>query len=220
MSAEVHHGHRNPMAAGTEYSAMIYLCAGLMVLAVQDGDGTRTDRNLCGLNSLTLVLSFLSDDPHQEEIDKLLPIERAPFSLAELDSAARQLGYKTSLIHWNSVADAVFDCPAIIHLRARQTSTEPDHFVACFGETSEGLCLAEFPSPPFMLPRHRLDRFWDGDVLYIEKPNGKVVESLLRESYWDVALKLGSIVLGLYLLFRIAREVMHAKARTSGRPLT
>jgi ABC-type bacteriocin/lantibiotic exporter with double-glycine peptidase domain len=175
------------------------------------------DRNTCGLNSLSLVLAFLSSNPDQSELSDLLPIDKAPFSFEELDSAACRLGYKTSLVHWRSVHGASFDCPTILHIRSKRSSGVPDHFLACFGETSDGLFVAEFPYPPFILPRHRLEQIWSGDALYIEKPTGTVTDDLRRESHWGrVSIVLNTaLILGLFLIIGIEVRRVRREAPTA-----
>ncbi len=183
-----------------------------LVMLAADGDA-RTDRNACGLNSLTLALAFLSDDPDQGPLNDLLPMDQAPFSFADLDGAARRLGYKTYLVRWTSHGAATFDCPAILHIRAKRSSSEPDHFLACFGETAEGLIVAEFPDAPFVLPRHRLERIWDGDVLYIESRDGIAIDHLRRASVGNRLLAACGGMLTLFLVATIGFEVRRGRSR-------
>jgi len=153
----------------------------------------RADRNACGLNSMTMALAFLSGDPDQGELARRLPLERAPFTLADLDSAARSLGYETYLARWRLPGEAVFGCPTILHIRGKESSRVPDHFLVCFGETAAGLCVAEFPGKPFVLPRRRLERIWDGDLLYVDRPGRTSISRFRHEAFWGAA----GLVLGV-----------------------
>jgi ABC-type bacteriocin/lantibiotic exporter with double-glycine peptidase domain len=149
------------------------------------------------LNSLTLLLAFLSGDSDQSELTQLLPIERAPFSLLELESAARAQGFETELARWRWPKEAALTCPAILHVRGKDSSTAPDHFLASFGETADGLCVAEFPKKPFILPRRRLEQIWRGDVLYIDRPGRTPITELRRGALLDTAclvFGLGSVI--------------------------
>jgi len=171
----------------------------------------RADRDVCGLNSMTLVLAFLSGDPDQSELAGRLPLERAPSSLTDLDWSARGLGYETYLARWRSPAEAAFRSPTILHIRGNESSRVPDHFLACFGETAAGLCVAEFPGKPFILPRSRLERIWNGDVLYVDRPGGACISRLRREAFWATA-GLVLCVSSLFLLSsRLIYEAWHGR---------
>src|SRR5579883_665495 len=174
-------------------------------------DDVRADRNACGLNSMTLALAFLSGEPDQGELARRLPLDHAPFSLAELDAAARSLGYETFLARWHSVGEAEFGCPAILHIRANENSRSPDHFLACFGETAGGLCVAEFPRKPFILPRRRLERIWDGDVLSIDHPGRATISRLQREAFLSTAGLVVGVGLVAFLSSRLIYEAWYGR---------
>lgn len=167
----------------------------VMLLAMDERADSRLDRNACGLNSLALINTFLGASEGRGQLERLLPMSRAPFSYRDVEGAARHVGRKTYLVHWGSKSSATFACPAILHIRANQPTGPPDHFLACFGETAEGLVVAEFPHPPFILPRSKLEPLWDGDVLYVENPQGTVIDGLRRRVLVDRICRITTYVL-------------------------
>lgn len=175
------------------------------------GRDARADRKVCGRNGLGLVLAHLGAPTDFARLDSLLPNDRAPFSFAEVEEAARTAGRRTHLVRWKRPGEADFRGPSILHLRMGKSSTEADHFLACFGETSEGLCVAEFPNKPFFLPRHRLEQIWDGDVLYIDNGDGATIDRLILERNVR-RLTLGlCVVVTLLVIARSLRRVYRAR---------
>jgi predicted double-glycine peptidase len=174
------------------------------VFALSPSDN-RVDRNVCGRISLMSVLHFVSGNSHAEELGHLLPNERAPFSMAEIEAAARTLGYQTRLMSWSSKTQAAFPCPAVVHVRARGTSGSPDHFIACFGETAGGLCVGDFPLPPFSVSREDFNDYWAGHTLYIDQPRSLRMH-LLGSPLWMrlLAVDVGALVLAACLIRRPA----------------
>jgi len=188
---------------------MNWITSGLMVLvcsfipgfgavaAVAESPPTqRVDRNVCGRVSLMAVLHFVSGRSFAEELERLLPDDQAPFSLAQLDSAAKPLGFQTRLMHWNSKSQAEFPCPAIVHVRARGTSVSPNHFIACFGETAQGLCVCDFPLEPFSVSRQDFNDYWQGHSLYVDSAAGRRL-MLLGSPLWIrlIAVDAGVLIL-------------------------
>ncbi len=150
---------------------MTVLFASILVCSLNT-DEARSDAKICGLNSLYLVARYLDEDKQLGPLEQLLPTNKAPFSMAELDNAARSLGFNTSARHFMKKESVDFPSPAILHLRIKEDATQPDHFLACFGENSDGLIVAELPQEPFVIPRYRLLEIWDGDILYISNRPG------------------------------------------------
>ena len=176
----------------------------IALLSMDDRVDSRLDRNACGLNSLALLNAFLGAPEGRGPLEQVLPMSRAPFSYRDLESAAIHVGLKTYLVHWGSKSRATFACPSILHIRANRPTGPPDHFLACFGETAEGLVVAEFPHPPFVLPRSKLEPLWDGDVLYVERPDGTVINGLRRRVFLDRASRTTTYVLaGTLALFAL-----------------
>lgn len=189
------------------------IASGLMVLvsslvlefgaaaAVAESPPTqRVDRNVCGRVSLMAVLHFVSGQSFAEELERLLPDDQAPFSLAQLDSAAKSLGFQTRLMHWNSKSQAEFPCPAVVHVRARGTSVSPNHFIACFGETPQGLCVCDFPLEPFSVSRQDFNDYWQGHSLYIDSAAGRRL-MLLGSPLWIRLIAVDAGVLILVAVF-------------------
>jgi len=164
-----------------------------LVAAVSGLDDARLDRDMCGLNSLAVVSAFVQKNPNRSIFDHLLPAEKAPFSLAELERAAGELGLKTYLATWSSKSQARFECPGILHVRARPDSKSPDHFVACMGMTDDKVCIVDFPSAPRLVARDDLLAAWEGDVLYIQGSDGRVIDTLTWESRWRTLVYIGWI---------------------------
>ena len=194
---------------GEKMRSSLILVIGLSISGLSDD--VRADRDACGLNNLTLVLAYLSGDPDQPGLAQLLPLKRAPFSLAELELAAHSLGYDTELARWRRPKQASFRCPAILHIRRSESSTAPDHFLACFGESADGICVAEFPRPPLILSRRRLERVWDGDLLYVDRPGRTAITELRRGAFLDTACLVLSVSSVLLLSSMLIYEAWHGR---------
>ena len=166
----------------------------IILLGLGFTDEIRADREVCGLNCLVLIDQFLQDGKNYEEIVARLPVEKAPFSLHELQQAAEQIGYNAWIVKWQDVNEATFECPSILYIKGKNDSLGLDHFIPCFGETSQGLCFAEFPGRPAILNKSRLPTIWQGDMLYIEGAHGNVVNSLKASIQWNWYFKLSFVV--------------------------
>lgn len=149
-----------------------------MSLTMSGGDEiiVRADRNVCGSNSLLAIIYFLGGSMDRRKLDSLLPVEKAPFSMRQLNDAAVHLGYITEAYHFENKNKISFEHPAILHIKKKDTSMSPDHFMACVGETTEGLVVVDFPRDPFLLDRQRLFQIWDGDALFIVQSKNKKYE--------------------------------------------
>ncbi|MEX2176519.1 MAG: DUF1573 domain-containing protein [Pirellulaceae bacterium] len=163
-------------------------------LALQSSD-TRIGAQVCGSNSLTLAASYLSGTP-ADEVHALLDPARAPFSLADLDRAARQVGLQTAVLRWNDKRQARFDCPAVLHVRAKHASTACDHFITCFGEQGDYLCVADFPGAPKLVSRDWVFRFWEGDALYLDAPGGTRIDAVQQGNGFAFAIWIVAAVAG------------------------
>lgn len=186
----------------------------VLVLACCVSDDADAGRLACGINSVTLALNYLGKSTDENTLRRLLPIERAPFSLKELEDAATQMGMKTRSYHWESPKTAKFLCPSILHIRGNSLDGPPDHFVVCFGETKAGLCVAEFPQHPTILSREKLEQIWDGDALYIENMDGAVIDQLdhgFRNRLIVIAIVGMLITTSTILLRRRYRDAMVSK---------
>ncbi len=159
----------------------------------QYGNDTRIDAKMCGANSLALAARFVGN-VQPERILALMEASRAPFSLRDLDGAARAVGLRTAVLHWHDKREARFTCPAVLHVRVSETSTSADHFLTCFGSRGEDLCVADFPGPPAFVSREWVLRFWDGDALYLDGGDGTQIASLTRGDHFQEAL---FVVVGL-----------------------
>jgi ABC-type bacteriocin/lantibiotic exporter with double-glycine peptidase domain len=173
----------------------------LAIFVAHPNSDTRVDDKVCGMNSLMLGAAYVNDiDPDQ--VRDLLDPERAPFSLQDLDQAARQLQLRTALWRWRDKRLARFDCPAILHIRASENSTECDHFIVCFGHNGEKLCVADYPRHPSLVSREWVLRFWDGDALYLDRANGTQIAALTRRNdtlavHWVVVGIAGAVFIWL-----------------------
>lgn len=140
-------------------------------------DSTRADAQVCGANSLALAAAYVADI-HASDIYSLLSAERAPFSLGDLEDAARKAGLRSSVLRWKNKEAARFHCPAILHVRGQSSSTQCDHFIVCFGESEEFLCVADYPRPPTLVPRDHVFEYWEGDALYVDDATGRRITHL------------------------------------------
>jgi Peptidase C39 family len=141
-------------------------------------DEVLTAKNMCGPNNLALVIAYLDGGSHDQRLEDNLKKGNSPYSLSELEGISRRMGYKTLTLHWQVPADARFDCPAILHVRNDHSAERPNHFIACFGKTKGGVCVADFPGRPRIVSDSHLQRIWDGDLLYLDRPDGRSLNAL------------------------------------------
>lgn len=94
--------------------------------------------------------------------------------------AGRSAGISTLLAHWPNPSLANLDCPCILHVKSTESSSEPDHFIVCFGSQGENVVLADYPGLPVIVPKERLNRFWSGALLYVAKPGDARIEQVER----------------------------------------
>jgi hypothetical protein len=116
-------------------------------------------------------------------------------------------------VRWREKSAATFTCPAVVHVRASRSSVAPDHFIACFGETTDGLCVGEFPNAPFVMSRARFNDFWDGDVLYIDLDDGTAIAGLRRARMLRI---LAGVLGGMMLVGSIALGVVQRRQTRRG----
>jgi ABC-type bacteriocin/lantibiotic exporter with double-glycine peptidase domain len=136
--------------------------------------------------------------------------------LHDLEEAAQQLGLRTAALRWKDKQRARFDCPAILHVRSRATLTACDHFVTCFGERDNLLCIADYPKAPAMVPRERVLEHWDGDALYLDDARGDRLAKLLANPLRSaVGLGVGTLVLAIK---RRQRPKLKSKPAALGPP--
>lgn len=177
------------------------LCAALLV-----GEGARADAEVCGRNALGLVAAYHHTSA---DLDTLLPSGLAPFSFADLERAANEIGLEAYLVRWSKPESARFDCPAILRVRRKPDDSEPDHFIACFGRVGEKIVAADFPGEPLAVPWDRFSQIWDGEMLYVESRPGRVIADLkseLRASrHWRLAGFWAGVSSAVLLLFCAAR---------------
>ncbi len=179
----------------------------LQSTAISQEDVNLSD-NMCGPNSLSLILAYLSGDLSKDFMELGPDPGKHPFSLAELEDLARQPGYRTLLLHWEAKEAASFDCPALLHVRSARAGGTPDHFIACFGSINKGICIADFPRSPRVLPYEDLYRIWDGDVLYVDRRDSWALDRLRFDAYGyrdGVRISL-LVVFGAASLYVVARR--------------
>src|SRR5262245_39734997 len=75
------------------------------------------DRNLCGRHALAIVAQYAGAPISSKAMDAVLPVEGAPFSLADLDQAARAVGLTTDLVRSRSVGNPDLTSPSILYWR-------------------------------------------------------------------------------------------------------
>ena len=149
----------------------------------------------CGRYALTLVGRFVNAERLPAAWDRSLPSEKAPFSLRELEGAARDAGLQTLLVQWSDPFAADLRCPCILHIRATEYSAEPDHFIACFGSKGQEVCLGDYPRLPTMIPQKKLCRYWRGAALYVSRPGNIEFDRLRRRIQMTSASWVGAGVL-------------------------
>jgi ABC-type bacteriocin/lantibiotic exporter with double-glycine peptidase domain len=126
-----------------------------------------TEPKCCGRHALSLVASFLGVEQPSVSWVHLLHDDDAPFSLDQLQEAALKAGLETLLVEWADPSSADLQCPCVLYARVSEESSEVNHFVACFGQKGDYVCLADYPRRPTMVPVEKLRRVWTGAVLYI-----------------------------------------------------
>jgi len=175
-----------------------------------DDAEVRVDRNMCGYNSMMLVLAYLNVPSGALKMRALMPPEQAPFTFAQLEACARMCGCRTYLTRYSDRERAKFACPAILHVRATTNSSIPDHFVACFGETRDGLVAADFPGEPVIVPRFRLLEFWDGDVLFIDTEEGTAITQMQDVRRRWIGSLVATVLLAATCLYGLTRSKRNA----------
>lgn len=123
---------------------------------------------MCGLHSVALVVNSLKESDHLtwNELCELLPPDRAPFSLSQIEFAAHKLGFETLALEWPDGVRPSFPCPAILQLF---TPAGDSHFITCFGELGGNVVLADFPGPVQIVPFEHLSAKWRGVTLYVSR---------------------------------------------------
>jgi hypothetical protein len=187
-----------------------YSVAVLFFTTIPDSVDTRIDAQLCGSNSLALSASFVAKIS-PAKVHSLLDEKRAPFSFQDLSTAARTLRLSTALVHWNNKSEARFDCPAILHVRGSVSSPTCDHFIVCFGQQGEHLCVADYPNSPKLVSREWVFRFWDGDALYIDDSSGSRIATVSPEWSSRGAIWLLAGVVGACLILIVSRWFKHSR---------
>ncbi len=171
----------------------------------------KADGPLCGRNGLGLALTFLDGTFHSEALDELLPSNRAPYSMADLERASHALGKRTFAAHWTRIGEATLDGPVILHVRSNPSTLQPNHYLVCFGETAMGLCVVDYPRQPFLLQRHQLTDTWDGDALYIDNGDGATINRLRREMFIRWAILAACAAAAVVVIGRRALGIYHAR---------
>jgi len=195
------------------------VCVASPVLAHERSADYRIDRNVCGRVSLMCVLHFVSGKSYDLELQRLLPDERAPFSIAEIEVAARTLGFETRLVKWATPSQATFPCAAVVHVRTKTASANPDHFVACYGESAGGLCIGNFPAQPFVISRSQFNEFWSGYALYVHRPGSWAIRWTGPWLWLRLAALDAGVLLAAAVLMRSARRTRAAAGNASATSL-
>jgi ABC-type bacteriocin/lantibiotic exporter with double-glycine peptidase domain len=166
--------------------------------------GEGVEQKYCGRHAIALVTSFVTGEEPSQVWDHLLPVDRAPFSLSELEQAAREAGFDTALVRWSDFNAAVLDCPCILYIKTSRYSAQPDHFIACLGSKDSAVCLADYPRWPSWVARENLRDVWSGVVLYVDRPGSSTLARLQcrlwRQSavkYFGMGLAIVSVMVGL-----------------------
>jgi hypothetical protein len=120
-------------------------------------DGEVVNEQFCGRYALSVAASFLGM-PHADWATALPP-EAAPYSLSDMDHAARMAGLDSLILHWDDVSNADLGGVCILLVRSTVSSPVPDHFVACFGSDRSTVLLGDFPLPPTWVSREKLSRY-------------------------------------------------------------
>jgi ABC-type bacteriocin/lantibiotic exporter with double-glycine peptidase domain len=187
----------------------------LYVLSVVCGSAPDTDlgRECCGRFALGMAVSVF--DPGYAELpwEDLLPSSHAPFSLADLERAARQIGLDALAVQWDDLQAADLSCACILHVRHSESSTEPDHFVTCFGSDRSAVLLADYPKMPVWVSREKLHRHWSGTALYLGRPG----DPQLNRLRWQIRLAALRRPVGALLLFGCVAGAWLALRRPSRR---
>jgi ABC-type bacteriocin/lantibiotic exporter with double-glycine peptidase domain len=170
-------------------------------------------REQCGKYSLSLAANYLNGEHGQEVWDQLLPSDRAPFSLADLESAARQAGLDTLLVQWADPSAADLRDVCILHVKASESSVQPDHFVTCFGTDRSAVLLGDYPNTPSWVSRDKLRRYWSGTALYIGRPGD------LARLRWQMRWAAARRPLGVLVMVVAAVGLCYALTRASRRGL-
>jgi hypothetical protein len=199
------------LATAATITLLSAICAGA---AQAPGEAeVRLDRDMCGYNSVMLVLDYLEMSLDASKIRALLPAEQAPFTFAQLERCARLCGCRTYLVHYTDRERATFRCPAILHVRANINSLVPDHFVVGFGETRDGLVAADFPGEPVIVPKSRLMQYWEGDALFIEAESGTAIAQMQSVRNRWIGSIFATVALAVLCLYGLTRSKRDAAAR-------
>lgn len=141
----------------------------LVLLAPGQGPGgeVEVEAKCCGRYALSLVAGFLDDREPGPDWESGLPSDAAPFSLSQLEAAAKQAGFEAASVHWPDPSAADLSIPCVLHVKPPGGS---DHFIACFGSRGDNVLIGDYPGWPKFVPRATLLRIWSGHALYLGRP--------------------------------------------------
>jgi hypothetical protein len=109
------------------------------------------------------------------------------------------------MLRWEDKGSARFSCPAILHVRADARSNACDHFITCFGERDDYLCIADYPHPPVLVPRGTVLEKWEGGALYVDDAQGRRIAEV--SAYRLQAIQIGTLLL---VLVSVASLIFYA----------
>ena len=92
----------------------------LSLIGTKPANDMRIETRCCGRYALAVVAGFLNPEDRSEAWECLLPSASGPFSLAQLDAAARSAGYDTLLVRWTDGRTADLRRPCILFGRRSQ----------------------------------------------------------------------------------------------------
>jgi ABC-type bacteriocin/lantibiotic exporter with double-glycine peptidase domain len=139
------------------------------------------DDNRCGPRSLTICGEALGVVESAARIETCLPPTGQPFSLKEIQQAARQLGLDTRAVQWTA-APADFTWGTAAAVLPIQRPGQSPHFVALLAVHGEAMTLLDDPHPPVVISATDLRTRWgwDGSALYIARDSAAWREVLPR----------------------------------------
>jgi hypothetical protein len=153
----------------------------------------------CGKTSLFAVLQLLGSDASWEHLSMLLdPFEtNKTHSLADLSSAARELGFYSLGIKLSKQQLRDLPLPCIVHVR--DFLGEPSHFIVLLVVQGDGIIKLDAPRPPEFQSWAEFDSSWTGNALVIAKSRFVIDSLALRTSYYYLWILLAGLLLLVFL---------------------
>ena len=182
----------------------LFTCAAVLTFACNEASGREADlgEDRCGPLSLAVCFRHFGESVSVDSLVNLTGNKGQETSLADLKSAALQVGAKAVCLRWHNAAPPFIPTKAAAVLPVFVRG-QP-HFVAALACTKEKLLINDFGNAIAWVPYQQMfdDLRWDGTMLYIfqDQDSGNALNAALEG--WTQYGAFALLISGILAFFR------------------